>query len=126
MGSLSSNLAAMSNRRRSQRVLLRIPISVEFLSSDRQLVAEKTHTLVVSAHGGLLYLKAKVSIGQLVTIKNPDTREEQSCRVVYRNAQLDNSEVGIEFINPAPTFWRVAFPPSDWVPRDPEITAAGF
>jgi hypothetical protein len=116
----------MSNRRRSQRVLLRIPISVEFLGSDKQTVAEKTHTLVVSAHGGLLYLKAKVSIGQLVTIKNPNTNQEQSCRVVYLNAQLDNSEVGIEFMKPAPAFWRVAFPPSDWVPSDPEITAAGF
>ena len=126
MGSLSSNLAPMSNRRRSQRVLLRIPISVEFSGPDKQSIVEATHTLVVSAHGGLLYLKAKISIGQLVTVKNPDTKDEQFCRVVYVNTQLDNAEVGIEFMKPAPTFWRVTFPPSDWVPRDPEITAAGF
>jgi len=116
----------MSNRRRSQRVLLRIPISVEFAGPDKKPVVEATHTLVVSAHGGLLYLRAKVNIGQLVTIKNPDTKEEQACRVVYVNAQLEKHEVGIEFMKPAPSFWRVAFPPSDWVPRDPEITADGF
>jgi PilZ domain len=126
MGSLSSNLAPMSNRRRSQRVLLRVPVSVEFAGPDKQPIVEATHTLVVSAHGGLLYFKAKVSIGRLVTVKNPDSKEEQACRVVYVNTQLDKSEVGIEFMKPAPTFWRVAFPPSDWVPCDPETTAAGF
>jgi hypothetical protein len=28
--------------------------------------------------------------------------------------------VGIEFDEPAPRFWRVAFPPEDWSPHSPE------
>jgi len=71
-------------------------------------------------------LNTGVTTGQLLTITNSDSKEEQACRVVYVNAQLDKHEVGIEFMKPAPSFWRVAFPPSDWVPRDPEITADGF
>jgi hypothetical protein len=109
----------MSTRRRSQRVLLNIPISVEFAGPDKQPVTESTHTVVVSAHGGLLYLKAKVSIGQLLSIKNLKNNEEQACRVVYVSAQADKSEVGIEFMKPAPTFWRVSFPPADWTPGKP-------
>ncbi|HKV63670.1 MAG TPA: hypothetical protein VJO16_17315 [Candidatus Acidoferrum sp.] len=29
-------------------------------------------------------------------------------------------EVGIEFVELAPRFWRVAFSPEDWSPRSPE------
>jgi hypothetical protein len=109
----------MSNRRRSQRVLLRIPVVVITLGADKQPVPEETHTAVVSAHGGLIYLKTKVSVGQLLTIKNPATREEQPCRVTFLNPlQAGTSEVGIEFMKPSPTFWQVAFPPADWTPSE--------
>jgi len=32
--------------------------------------------------------------------------------------------VGIEFLEPSPRFWRIAFPPEDWSARSPE--AKGF
>jgi hypothetical protein len=116
----------MSNRRRSQRVILRIPLEVTARGADKQPVAEKTHT-VVSAHGGLIYLSFKVQVGPVIILKNPETGEEQSCRVIHLNpAPEGKTEVGIEFVKPAPHFWRVAFPPSDWSPRDPEITADTF
>jgi hypothetical protein len=127
MSSLSSNLTAMNNRRRSQRVLLRIPITVVGRGPDKKPVAEDTFTAVVNAHGGLIYLSLKVSLGQVIIIKNPETGEELSCRVVYLNPAPDGrTEVGVEFVKAAPNFWRVAFPPSDWVPRNPDITADTF
>jgi hypothetical protein len=30
------------------------------------------------------------------------------------------SEIGLEFSEPRPSFWRVAFPPEDWSSRHPE------
>jgi hypothetical protein len=127
MSSLSSNLGPMSNRRRSQRVLLRIPIQVIGQSPDKKPVSEMTHTAVVNAHGGLIYLSLKVTVGQAIILKNPETDEEQLCRIARADPAPDGrTEVGIEFVKPAPNFWRVAFPPADWEPRSPEITADTF
>jgi len=117
----------MSNRRRSQRVLLRIPIQVMARGPDQVHVCEGTHTVVVSAHGGLIYLDLPVTLGQVIVVKNPETGEEQACRVAFRNKNADGkTEVGLEFVQPAPHFWRVSFPPSDWAPHQPEITGRTF
>lgn len=127
MSSLSSNLAPMSNRRRSQRVLLRMPVQVIGRGLDKKPVSELTHTAVVNAHGALIYLSLKVTVGQVIILKNPETNEEQLCRVARADPAPDGrTEVGIEFVKPAPNFWRVAFPPSDWTPHSPEITGDTF
>jgi PilZ domain len=127
MSSLSSNLATMNDRRRSQRVLLRIPIAVIAPGPDKKLARENTNTFVVNAHGALISLELPVSPGQVVILQNPETSEEQPCRIVrVDRAPKGKSEVGIEFLKPAPNFWRVAFPPSDWVPHTPEITGDTF
>ncbi|HEY1468807.1 MAG TPA: hypothetical protein VGF61_07170 [Candidatus Acidoferrum sp.] len=55
----------MSNRRRSQRVLLRIPIQVIARGPDGVHVSESTNTVVVNAHGGLIYLNLPVTLGRL-------------------------------------------------------------
>lgn len=127
MTSLSSNLTPMNNRRRSQRVLLRMPIMVMAIGADKQPLSEQTHTAVVSAHGGLIHLAMKVRVGQALILRNPETREEQSCRIAYVNEEHDGKrEVGIEFATPSSNFWHVAFPPSDWSPQSPEIPSSTF
>ncbi len=127
MSSLSSNLTPMSNRRRSQRVLLRMPILVIAIGSDKQPISEKAYTAVVNAHGGLIHLAMKVRVGQALILRNPETSEEQSCRVVRSSdVQEGKYEVGLEFTTPNSKFWHVAFPPSDWTPQDPQITSDTF
>lgn len=117
----------MCNRRRSQRVLLRIPIAVIASGADKKMAREQTHTLVVNAHGALIGLDLAVRVGQVVILQNPETSEEQSCRIIRVNPTREGkAEVGIEFLKPAPNFWRVAFPPSDWIPKTPEITGDTF
>lgn len=117
----------MNDRRRSQRVLLRIPIAVIASDPDKNMVREQTNTLVVNAHGALIHLNLAVRVGQVIILQNPETSEEQPCRVIRIDpAATGKREVGIEFLKPAPNFWRVAFPPEDWVPRNPEITSDTF
>jgi len=127
MSSLSSNVPPLRDRRRSQRVLLRIPIAVIASGPDKKMIREQTHTVVVNAHGALINLELPVRVGQVVILQNPETCEEQSCRVIRVNSVPGGKpEVGIEFVVPAPHFWRVAFPPEDWVPHSPEITSDTF
>jgi len=127
MSSLASNLAVVNDRRRSQRVLLRIPVQVIGHGTDRKPFSELTYTAVVNAHGGLIYLTVKVTPGDSLILNNPETNEEQLCRVSRADPSSDGRvEVGIEFVKPAPNFWRVSFPPADWAPHSPDITADTF
>jgi hypothetical protein len=115
------------NRRRSQRVLLRMPILVIARGPDNQHVSEHAFTSCVNAHGALIFLALKVEIGQKFIIKNTETYEEQFVRVVRTNPAPEGKlEVAIEFLRPAPKFWRIAFPPDDWAPHSPQITADTF
>jgi hypothetical protein len=123
MTSISSNPDAPSNRRRSQRVLLRLPVTITIREPGAPPVSEETITLVVNAHGALIHLKLKTSVGQFVAIKNLGTGEEHVGRVVRTKlVDEEKSEVALEFMTPAPKFWSISFPPADWEaqPADPQ------
>ena len=127
MTNLSPNPAPVHNRRRTQRVLLRLPILVIGRGPDNQHVSENAFTTNVSAHGALLALSMRVALNQKILIRNPDTLEEQFVRVIHVTPAAEGKlEVGVEFLKPAPKFWRISFPPDDWTPHNPEITADTF
>jgi hypothetical protein len=113
--------------RRSHRVMLSIAIVI---SGDRlkgQRFSEETFTSVVNAHGALILLAEEVMRGQLVSIRNVKSGDELRGEVVDVGesvAATGKCEVAIEFLEPAPRFWRIAFPPEDWSIRSPE--AKGF
>jgi PilZ domain len=124
---ISTNPTPPHNRRRSQRVLLRMPILVVARGSDQQHVSENAFTTNVSAHGALLLLSMRVALNQKILIRHIETLEEQFVRVVHVTPAAEGkSEVGVEFLKAAPKFWRISFPPDDWTPKDPEITADTF
>jgi hypothetical protein len=105
-----------AGRRRSMRVLLSVPILVSGKNTKQQDFNEETRTLVVNAHGALISLAAPVVAGQQLTISNKTTQESRECRVVYVGAaQAGKNQMGIEFVKPSPSFWRIDFPPDDWV-----------
>ena len=123
----SSNHAPGPNRRRTQRVFLRLPILVIARGPDQQHVSENAFTTNVNVHGALILTSMRVELGQKILVRNTDTLEEQFVRVVHVTPAAEGkSEVGVEFLKPAPKFWRISFPPDDWTPHDPEITADTF
>jgi hypothetical protein len=104
-----------ANRRRSERVMLQIPVKLITLSPERVPVEEQTHTLVVNAHGGLLKLKLELLQGQPIVLVNPQNGMKQACRVVrVDQPTAEYFAVAFEFDQPAPKFWPVTFPPKDW------------
>jgi len=105
-----------ANRRRSQRVILNVPITISGDGTSGNF-SEQTKTMVVNAHGALIMLSAKVSQGQTLELKSPTNPESQSCKVVYIGPTVQGqTQVGVEFSKPAPHFWHVAFPPENWTP----------
>jgi PilZ domain len=110
-----------ANRRRSQRVLIRIPVRVSGQLGVGSTFEEETCTLAISAHGALLVVAAPVYRGQRFTLSNVQTKAALECIVVHVDRfPGEQIQVGVEFMLPNPTFWRVAFPPKDWTPRHPD------
>jgi hypothetical protein len=110
-----------SEKRRSQRVQLTIPVIVR---GDQGSVKfqEETVTIAVSANGGLIRLKAQLSRGQQISIVNPKTAEELPCTVIFLGQkESGKTEVGLEFSEASPLFWRIAFPPTDWDPTERKL-----
>jgi hypothetical protein len=110
-----------ANRRRSQRAMMNVPVRVSGEGADGTGFEERTHTLSISAHGALLVLLAPVHRGQRFILSNMQTKAALECVVVHlERIPGGPTQVGVEFMLPNPTFWRVAFPPKDWTPRHPD------
>lgn len=115
-GRTSSELQA--ERRRTQRVQIAMPVLVRGTIGQKNF-EEQALTVSINAHGCMLRLAAQVTRMQEVQIVNPKTAEELPCKVTFLG-QRDSgkTEVGIEFTEPSPLFWRIAFPPEDWDPAE--------
>lgn len=105
-------------QRRSSRVFTRIAVR----AAGRDLLGKKfqetSQTIVINAHGGLLYLQAELKVGAELVLINPATEEEQDCRVVYLGDTSEKgTRIGVEFLSPIPHFWGVEFAPQDWPTR---------
>ncbi|MCL4522958.1 MAG: PilZ domain-containing protein [Acidobacteria bacterium] len=106
-------------KRRSHRLLLRVPVRVQGKDLQQKSFTEETHTLVVSAHGGLIVLAAALPMGGHLLLINKVTDEQEEAMVVFLKPAADGKgEVGFEFARPAGQFWGVAFPPADWSPAN--------
>jgi hypothetical protein len=101
---------AESAQRRSQRIFHKMRLQALGRSHEGRKFREICETLVVSAHGGLLNLRHEVDHGEMLVLVNPETQEEQECRIVYLGEPGNRgTRVGVEFLTPAPHFWGIDF-----------------
>jgi hypothetical protein len=110
-----------ANRRRSQRVLMTIPVRVSGQTDVGLHFEEETQTRAISAHGALILVSTQVYRGQRLTLSNVQTKAALECVVAHiEKYQSSQPQAGVEFMLPNPIFWHVAFPPKDWTPRHPD------
>jgi len=97
-------------RRRAQRVLLRMPVVVH-LPKNPKPIEGFTHT--VSAGGAMIILAEGIAQGTKFILENPRTQERVEVNVV-RPPQMNQhgSLIPVEFLSPAPQFWNIVFPPN--------------
>jgi hypothetical protein len=115
-----------ASRRRSQRVILTLAVTVRTEGGPRDAsFEEETHTLVVNLHGALIVLAGKVAKGQKLRVTNRATQAEQMCLVASLGpVSGGRAQVGVEFLKPSPDFWHISFPPEDWVLPEPSSTTS--
>ncbi len=93
-------------RRRSQRSPLGLPLAVRGTSLDTRPFQEETVTLSVSAHGALVELTTKVTLGQTLFLRNPQTQNEAEAWVTRLGFPRGTwTQVGLEFVRPDEDFW---------------------
>jgi len=108
-------------RRRSQRVLMQVGVRIRGTDAQGKSFDEEASTLAINAHGALVQLQARLTSGGNVIMQHKQTQEEQECHVVFLGpVRSGKAEIGLEFSEPRPAFWRVTFPPEDWSPKHPE------
>jgi hypothetical protein len=121
MAQVSNTHIHTGARRRSQRVLMQVPVRIRGKNGQGVDFEEFTETLAINAHGALVLLTARLTSGAVIHMKHNKTEEEQECHVAFLGpVRGGKAEIGLEFTAPRPTFWRVAFPPEDWTPKNPE------
>src|SRR5258707_13528318 len=82
MGSFPpSNSGDQNAQRRSQRVIVKVSVTVLAEGTENKPVSEEARTVTVNAHGAMILLGLKVSIGQLLTLRNSRTGKETACRL---------------------------------------------
>ena len=110
-----------SNRRKSQRMLMRTTVRVSGYDELGSSFKENTFTISISPLGALILISSPVKMGQRLVLLNKQTKAFVECTVVHKGEkQAEGLEVGVQFASPNPTFWSVRFPPSDWSPQHPD------
>ena len=106
----STRQPTAEERRRAQRVLLRMPVIVH-LANKPEAIQGFTHT--VSATGAMIILKEGIPQGTKFIVENPKTQQKVEVNVV-RPPQMnqEGSLIPIEFLSAAPQFWNIVFPPN--------------
>ena len=96
-------------RRRTQRVLLRMPVILHI--TGKPSMNGFTHT--VSQNGAMVIVPEPLAENAKVSLENPKTHNTVEARVV-RPPQItsDGCLIPVEFLSPSPQFWNVFFPPS--------------
>jgi hypothetical protein len=104
--------AMAMGRRRSDRVLINIPIEVIGEDLAGNSFRERAHTMVINRNGASFVLPAAIMPGKEIIVKNLQTA--QSCRFLACRGGKDLPgglrEWAVECLDPAPNFWRISFP----------------
>jgi PilZ domain len=106
-------------RRRSMRIVMRIPLYVSPSGSAYSEEWEPVETLVISLHGGMIRSRRQFPVGTTLDIRKRDSQRFTRGRVVWSAAGAREYvfEVGFEILEP-PGFWEMNFPEDRWTERD--------
>lgn len=109
---------ATEERKRSQRVLLRVRTNVHVAVKGKATTLEAS-TVSVNPQGALVVLKESLPAETRLILEHGGTREKVACRVAKLGKEMpEGFHVPVEFDAPAPGFWKIDFPPIDWRPEE--------
>ena len=102
-------------RRRSLRIVMRVPLYVSPEGAPPSAEWEPVETLVISLHGGLIRSRQRFPVGTTLDIRMQHKERSTRGRVVWTASRTSGVafEVGFEILEP-PGFWEINFPIDRW------------
>ncbi len=102
----------MREKRRGERVLIRIPVQLKAVGQDGSEVNEPAETVAVSRFGALLRTSALLKKGSDLSVTNGFSGEAEKFHVVWLGEKPSEGrwDIGIEAANPREDFWGIRFP----------------
>lgn len=101
-------------RRRSQRVIIRVPVTIVF-EREGQTVKASAHTVAVNIHGAMVVCPRSIEENTNLELENGRTGEKVGSRVTRSPREsAEGYLIPVEFTTPSPNFWQISFPPTNW------------
>ena len=108
------SVLATEDRRRSQRVIIRVPVTI-LTTENGQSVRTSGKTIEVNAQGAMVACARSFDSSTTIEVLNERTGERITSRVT--RAPRESTEgfvVPVEFTAPSVNFWQITFPPANW------------
>ncbi len=104
-----------ARRRRSARIVLRVPLLVNVADSPPESPWESVETVMVSKHGAMIRAKSGFQVGDTLDIRVRNGDRSARAKVVWASSQVtpNGIELGFELLGEE-GFWEVNFPPDRW------------
>ena len=112
------SVLATEDRRRSQRVVIRVPVTI-LTTENGQPVRTSGKTIEVNAQGAMIACSRSFDSSTKMEMLNERTGEKITMRVT--RAVRESAEgflIPVEFTAPSMNFWQITFPPANW--KSPE------
>ncbi|MGC2422357.1 MAG: hypothetical protein WA405_12010 [Candidatus Acidiferrales bacterium] len=103
---------AMIERRRSSRVLIRIPVRILGDGAHGEPLGAPAEAIAISHNGALLRAAFSPALGSRIEVLNVRSQEIREFRVIrVSHSPVDASfDLGVEILHPARNFWGVSLP----------------
>jgi PilZ domain len=110
--------AKKTQKRRSSRMVMRIPLLIQSLGPALRSEWEPVETVMVSLHGGMLRARNHLRVGDVLDIRVRDKERSARARVVWASAESTENgiELGFEILDQE-GFWEINFPADRWSER---------
>jgi hypothetical protein len=105
----------LGDKRRGERVLIRVPVHIKAVAENGSQVAEPAEAVVVSRYGALLRTSTRLKNGTPLALTHGFSKETEQFQVVWAPEKPTDGkwDTGIEAKKPREDFWGIRFPPKD-------------
>lgn len=99
-------------RRRSARIILRVPLLVNATDDSASKEWERVKTIVVSQHGAMIRTLQGFDVGTTLDIRMQNNERSARAKVVWASSKItpEGIELGFEILDQE-GFWDINFPP---------------
>ena len=115
---MSENNQNGAGRRRSTRILIRIPLIINAVRGPEDSPWERVETVTLSKHGGMVRARESYSVGDHLEIHIREKGRSAKARVVWTTSRITDNDVALGFeIVDDQEFWEMDFPADRYAGR---------